>query len=98
VAIYGRKFVSLTGSSCTNPPIADFHLADTQLDDNVFAVSNIDYTRLLEVPAGHASWQLYSYLQNTFSTVLSTLTDQTGPDTASISGYINVLDPSYDKQ
>jgi len=99
VALYGRHFVSLAGSTCTSPPLGDLGLtADTRLGDDVLAVSNIDYTGLLEVPAGKASWQVYGFLQNSFATILSSLDDQTGTDAASISGYINVFDPTYEKQ
>ncbi|MFN0248344.1 MAG: hypothetical protein ACKV2T_15745 [Kofleriaceae bacterium] len=97
VAIYERRFMSLTGSTCVNPPLGDLRLTDSRLEDTVTFGSNIDYSRLLETPAGRPRWAL-SLISNAFGTILASLDDQTGQDTASLSGYLNVFDPRYEKQ
>jgi hypothetical protein len=97
IAIYERRFMALTGSTCANPPIADLRLTDSRLDDTINYASNIDYSRLLEMPAGKPRWGM-SLLSNAFGTVLASLEDQMGADTASLSGYINVFDTRYEKQ
>lgn len=97
VTVYNRRFVSRAGSTCANPPLADL-TSSAGLQDDVLSSTNIDYSRLLETPVGPAAWQSYSLLQQTFSSAVSSLDDQTGADTASLSGYANVFDPIYLKQ
>ena len=99
VAVFGRRFVSLAGSTCTNPPIADIApaLAGT-LSDDVLSTSSIDYTGLLENPRAAPEWQAYNLLAQTFQSAISALSDHTGPDMTSIDGYVSVFRPTYVKQ
>jgi hypothetical protein len=99
IAVFDRRFKSLTGSTCANPAITELQPSSMdRLDDFTLSASNIDYSRLLETTPGTARWTNYNTLQNSFSSMLSILEDQTGPDTSSISGYLNLFDPTYQKQ
>ena len=99
VALFDRRFMSMAGSTCASPPVSDVQLTPSDvLSDEVLSSSNIDYSRLRDSPAGRAEWQNYSLLQQGFSQIVPSLSDFTGADTASLSGYINVFDARYVKQ
>ena len=99
VAVFDRHLMTFAGSTCASPPLSDLRLTPSDvLPDDVLSPSNVDYSRLRESPAGPAEWQNYSLVQQAFAPVLTSLADQTGPDTASVAGYVNVFDASYRKQ
>lgn len=99
VAVFDRRFTSMAGSACVNPPLAELQVPPGfAISDDVLSPSGIDYSPLRESPAGRAEWQIYSLIQQAFPQILLELDDQSGPDMASISGYLNAFDARYLKQ
>jgi hypothetical protein len=99
IAVYGRHITSLAGSTCANPAVSELRLTPPpSLSDDFLYPSNIDYSRLLEEPVGPATWRNVGLVQQSFSTILSSLEDQMGPNTAALSGYLSVLSSQYRRQ
>lgn len=91
----------LSGSTCTNPPIAEMQLsqADYSLGsvDTTLSPNQIDYTPLLFAQPGDVVWRNQDLIGQIYQ-ILSGLSDFEGEETTQLQGYFSFIAVEYVKQ
>ncbi len=96
----GALGTATAGTTCTAPPTTDWAINQTGNTAEISATSSyfgVDYFPLLDTVPGKPTWNSTQLAQG-FSASLNDIGDVIGPDTAGVSGNIQVQDARYQRQ